>query len=141
MSYTVNCYNKNTNSTYVYRCENYKDPDTGKWKSRRQCIGKLDEDGNVVKTGKRGRRPISSESDSNPSYQGIPNLEQLESTLRSELRKEIHNEYRDQMFKLQTQITELERKLSREKTAFNNIIRDMTHIIETAQAKASQTKV
>ena len=41
--------------TYVYSYEYTKDPETGKRKMERKCIGKLDENGQLVPTGKVGR--------------------------------------------------------------------------------------
>ncbi len=50
MPFIVRSYNKKMNTTYCYECENYKDPDTGEWKSHRKLMGKLDASGNIIPT-------------------------------------------------------------------------------------------
>ena len=140
MSYTVRCYNKNVDATYVYRCENYKDPDTGKWKSRRECVGKLDENGHIVPTGKRGRKRKESVAGGISSRTDSADLKQLENSLRSEIQEQIQAEYLEQMLLLQNRIAELEKRLGQNNTAFSSIIREMTHITETAREAARSTQ-
>lgn len=49
---------KSTGTTYVYDSESYWDPVKKQSRSRRKLIGKLDpETGEVVPTGKKGRKP------------------------------------------------------------------------------------
>lgn len=48
--------NKQTGITYVYESESYWDPEKKQPRNRRKLIGKLDDDGNIVPTGKRGRK-------------------------------------------------------------------------------------
>ena len=48
--------NKKTGITYVYESESYWDPEKKQPRNHRKLIGKLDEDGNVVPTGSRGRK-------------------------------------------------------------------------------------
>lgn len=47
--------NKKTGITYVYESESYWDPEKKQPRNRRKLIGKLDANGNIVPTGKRGR--------------------------------------------------------------------------------------
>lgn len=51
-------YNPRAKTTYVYESKGYYDRDAHKTKTKRTLIGKLDENGNVVPTGKRGRPPM-----------------------------------------------------------------------------------
>jgi len=130
MSYLVHCFNKKTGLTYVYRCENYKDSVTGNWKSRRECIGRMDENGDVVATGGRGRKPKPIETSLDPSQRETPVVKEMEKTLRAEIKDELEREYRDQIFALQNRIAELEKRLVRKNAAFNNIGRQLTNVNE-----------
>lgn len=47
--------NKTTGITYVYESKSYWDKEKKQPRNHRTLIGKLDENGNVVPTGKRGR--------------------------------------------------------------------------------------
>lgn len=47
---------KKTGITYVYESESYWDKEKQQPRNRRKLIGKLDDNGQVVPTGKRGRR-------------------------------------------------------------------------------------
>jgi chromosome segregation ATPase len=51
-------YHKNTNTTYVYESESYWDEEKKQPRSKRRLIGKVDPvTGEIVPTGKRGRKP------------------------------------------------------------------------------------
>ncbi len=55
-------YHKDTDTTYVYESESYWDPERKQARSRRKCIGKIDpKTGEVIPTGKRGRKKDQSE--------------------------------------------------------------------------------
>ena len=57
-------YHKDTDTTYVYESESYWDPELKQARSRRHCIGKIDpETGEMIPTGKRGRKKTSKETD------------------------------------------------------------------------------
>lgn len=57
-------YHKDTNTTYVYESESYWDPELKQARSRRHCIGKIDpETGEMVPTGKRGRKKSTKETE------------------------------------------------------------------------------
>ena len=51
-------YHKDTDTTYVYESVSYWDEEKKQSRSRRRVIGKLDpETGEIIPTGKRGRKP------------------------------------------------------------------------------------
>ena len=51
---------KRSGTTYVYESESYWDKEKKQPRSRRKLIGKLDENGEVIPTGKSGRKKGSS---------------------------------------------------------------------------------
>ena len=61
MSSIVKSTNKKTGITYVYESESYWDPVKKQPRNHRKLIGKLDENGELVPTGRKGR-PRSKES-------------------------------------------------------------------------------
>lgn len=61
MSSIVHCKDNRTGITYCYESESYWDKDAKMPKSHRKLIGKLDENGNIVPTGPRGRRKKTTE--------------------------------------------------------------------------------
>lgn len=61
-------YHKDTNTTYVYESESYWDPELKQSRSRRTCIGKIDpETGEMIPTGRRGRKKTKNEASSDDS--------------------------------------------------------------------------
>ena len=64
----VRQYHKDTNTTYVYESEYYYDQDKKQSRSKRRLIGKIDEDtGQIIPTGKRGRKKKSPAAEDRPS--------------------------------------------------------------------------
>ncbi|MCR4851787.1 MAG: hypothetical protein K5870_11100 [Lachnospiraceae bacterium] len=63
-------YHKDTDTTYVYESTSYWDPELKQARSQRKCIGKIDpETGEMIPTGKRGRKNTASEEkNSNEDY-------------------------------------------------------------------------
>ena len=62
-------YHKDTDTTYVYESVSYWDEEKKQSRSKRRVIGKLDpETGEIVPTGRRGRRP----KDASASPAGVP---------------------------------------------------------------------
>ena len=54
----VKQYHKDTDTTYVYESTSYWDEEKKQSRSKRRVIGKLDpETGEIIPTGKRGRKP------------------------------------------------------------------------------------
>lgn len=60
MASTVKVKNPKTGITYVYSSESYWDKDLKQPRNHRKLIGKLNEKGELVPTGKRGRPKTSS---------------------------------------------------------------------------------
>ena len=61
-------YHQDTNTTYVYESEYYYDKDKKQSRSKRKLIGKIDEEtGNVIPTGKRGRKKKTPVADNKAS--------------------------------------------------------------------------
>lgn len=60
---TTKCKDKRTGITYVYSSESYWDKELKAPRNRKKLIGKIDgETGEIVPTGKRGRRPKNREA-------------------------------------------------------------------------------
>lgn len=58
-------YHKDTDTTYVYESISYWDAEKKQSRSKRKCIGKIDpETGEIVPTGRRGRKKKTAESES-----------------------------------------------------------------------------
>ena len=63
MSSIIKQYHKDTDTTYVYESISHWDPEKKQARSSRKCIGKVDPDtGEIVPTGKRGRKKTSTAS-------------------------------------------------------------------------------
>lgn len=58
--------NKKTGITYVYESESYWDKEKKQPRNRRKLIGKLDEAGNIIPTGRQGRRKKEEEPGTDP---------------------------------------------------------------------------
>ncbi len=50
---------KRSGTVYVYESESYWDKEKGQPRNKRKLIGKLDESGNIVPTGKSGRQSVA----------------------------------------------------------------------------------
>ena len=102
----VKSINKKTGIIYVYESESYWDPVKKQPRNHRKLIGKLDEDGNIVPTGKSGRKK-------QPAAEVSGNGEFSESIAY----------YRDKCRELETEnhlLTDKIRKLEKEKAAILN---------------------
>ena len=65
MNRTVRQHDTRTNTTYIYEViETHYDHDKKQARSKRKLIGKLDENGNLIPTGARGRPKGSTQSNS-----------------------------------------------------------------------------
>lgn len=53
----IRIHNNKTGVTYVYEGENYYDKESKRTRTKKRLIGKLDAEGNIVPTGKRGPVP------------------------------------------------------------------------------------
>ncbi len=106
--------NKKTGITYVYESESYWCPELKQPRNRRKLIGKLDEAGNIVPTGKRGRKS-KEEKAAEPEK------------LAEELQKDLLY-YQDECRKKETEITLLQeriRTLEKEKTTILHMLGDI----------------
>ncbi len=111
--------NKKTGITYVYESESYWDPEKKQPRNHRKLIGKLDEDGNVVPTGNRGRKR---KEEPDPSEQRL--ADELESSL---------SYYQKRSREMETQnalLLEQIRKLEKEKT---EMLAAMQSVVEKYQ--------
>ncbi len=90
---------------YVYESESYLDSEKKQPRNRRKLIGKLDEDGNVVPTGNRGRKRKDEIED---NKNGNSFSDQLEESL--EHYKKRCREMETETVMLKEQIRKLERE-------------------------------
>ena len=100
---TVRHYDKRTGTTYVYESRGYYDREAHKTKHRRRLIGKLNENGEVVPTGKRGRPRKNPEPD-NPDQD-------------SAYYKNLYETCRKECLEKDMRISELEDQLELERTS------------------------
>ncbi|MBQ9010169.1 MAG: hypothetical protein IJ088_12700 [Clostridia bacterium] len=130
MPFVVHCFNQKTNTTYCYECENYKDPETGAWKSRRKLLGKLDENGKIVPTGKRGRKP-------KPVSEPNPEVRETKAALRKEVEREIREEvtaeYQGRLLALQEENISLKGENDRLSATLNALLRQSEEMMGTIQ--------
>lgn len=92
-------YHKDTDTTYVYESESYWDPEKKQSRSRRRVIGKIDPaTGEIIPTGKRGRKPKE-----------VPAVTAA-SADQEELKKQYEGKCRENK-ELQLQLAECEEKL------------------------------
>ena len=97
--------NKKTGITYVYESESYWDPEKKQPRHHRKLIGKLDEDGNVVPTGSRGRKR-KEEPAQDPAEQRL--ADELESSLSYYQKRSREMETQNAL--LQEQVRKLEKE-------------------------------
>ena len=68
---------KRSGTVYVYESESYWDKEKGQPRNKRKLIGKLDEAGNIVPTGKsRRQKPTSDAESQKPVQEEIRGLEE-----------------------------------------------------------------
>lgn len=99
--------NKKTGITYVYESESYWDPEKKQPRNRRKLIGKLDEDGNIVPTGSRGRKRKEAAA-VNPSEERF--TDELESSLAYYQKLSLELETQNGLLKKQIHAKEKEKK-------------------------------
>lgn len=107
--------NKKTGTVYVYESESYWDKDKKQPRNRRKLIGRLDENGNIVPTGSRGR-PRKKEND-NITASRVAELEQKLQKCQDELQeanleifhlKALNHDYSKRLSDLKKNLAELE---------------------------------
>lgn len=64
---------KRSGTVYVYESESYWDKEKGQPRNTRKLIGKLDENGNIVPTGKSGRKKKET-ADTDPAQKKVQEL-------------------------------------------------------------------
>lgn len=108
-------YHRDTNTTYVYESTSYWDAEKGQSRSKRKCIGKIDPDtGEMVPTGKRGRKKAES------SGQSIDELSNM---------KKRYEESQKEIIRLNSKTSELEKTLS-DLVGQNQKLRTILHKIQ-----------
>lgn len=117
----VKVFNKKTGTTYVYESESYWDPEKKQPRNKRKLIGKLDENGEIVPTGKKGQ----------PQKETFPLTDMEKKELKaSQEAAEIYQkeliEVRNELFRLKEQV----RKLEKEKL---ELLGDIRKILEKHQ--------
>jgi len=122
----VKCRDPRTGIVYVYSSEGYFDEQSQKYKYRRRVIGKLDENGNEIPTGPRGRprkeKPSASKVSDEHTYEQAALLELPEHKAAlsriEELEKKVYSleskltEMRDEQHKLQRELSRSARQIS-----------------------------
>jgi hypothetical protein len=97
--------NKKTGITYVYESESYWDPEKKQPRNRRKLVGKLDENGNIIPTGSRGRKR---KEENEPDVRELKLTDELESSLSYYQEKSRELETKNAL--LQAQIKKLEKE-------------------------------
>ena len=97
----VKTFNKATGVTYVYESESYWDAEKKQSRSRRKLVGKLDENGNVVATGKLGRPKLAPPTEA--QVRNVENLYKDKEELIAKLK-----EAELEIYRLRKQICDLE---------------------------------
>lgn len=109
-------YHKDTDTTYVYESESYWDPELKQARSRRKCIGKIDpETGEMIPTGKRGRKKNQSESVTAESEE----LTKLHAAYEK-VQKENHS-LSKKIASLETELSDALKQLKKYQTTVNKI--------------------
>ena len=82
-------YHKDTDTTYVYESESYWDAEKRQSRSRRKVIGKIDPaTGEIVPTGKRGRKKKNTETERNEELAKVTSLYEQAKAEATELKLE-----------------------------------------------------
>ena len=97
--------NKKTGITYVYESESYWDPEKKQPRNHRKLVGKLDENGNIIPTGSRGRKR---KEENEPDIREQKLTDELESSLSYYQDKSRELETKNAL--LQAQVKKLEKE-------------------------------
>lgn len=109
--------NKKTGITYVYESESYWDPEKKQPRNRRKLIGKLDEAGNVIPTGKKGRaRNTSQQLTKDEKKELISNREETDI-------------YRQKLVTAEAEIAELKSKIKTLEKEKEDILRNLEKVL------------
>lgn len=81
----VRQYHRDTDTTYILESESYWDPEKKQSRSKRKIIGKIDkETGEIVPTGKKGRKKHAAEEGPSPESGGVEETAALLDRLREQ---------------------------------------------------------
>ncbi|MGN0138126.1 MAG: hypothetical protein ACI381_05920 [Candidatus Methanomethylophilaceae archaeon] len=112
----VRVYNKKMDVTYVYESESYWDKEKQQPRNRRKLIGKIDPvTGEIVPTGKPGRRPASATSVAEPAP--VPK----DSTSKCEDLRAIIEQKESEIMELKGRVKILESQCKRDAEAMDRI--------------------
>ena len=130
MSFIAHYHNKRSGVTYCYRVTSYRDPVTGKPKSHRVLIGKLDESGEMVSIEESG---LKADEDAVLGSDIVKALEtkEVESLKRELLRlKEERQSFLDQIDSLKAENRSLRKAIS----SVTNLLKQGTGLLEEASS-------
>lgn len=111
----VRCKDSRRGVTYVYESVNYWDKQAKKYKARRRCIGKLDDDGNIIPTRGRPGRPPKPEG----TQREVPNDE-----------KEMQHNLEARLSELTRRLSEVESELKEKDRKLRMLKKDLSAIVE-----------
>ena len=114
--------NKKTGITYVYESESYWDKEKKQPRNHRKLIGKLDDDGNIVPTGNRGRK--RKESNEPDKSMADTQMDVLEENLR---------DYRNRTRELETQNTLLREKIVKLEKEKKELLKELAGLCQKFQ--------
>lgn len=125
-------YHKDTDTTYVYESISYWDEEKKQSRSKRRVIGKLDpETGEIIPTGKRGRKP----KEAADTHAGVPaELPQLYEDSQARIK-----ELTLMIGKKDHEIAVLQKEIQRLKDALSQIDRRLSQCRDICTAQASRS--
>lgn len=106
----IRIHNNKTGVTYVYEGENYYDKESKRTRTKKRLIGKLDAEGNIVPTGKRGpsskaKSKVAGYSHSDAEYDAL--ITKNEQLLKDSAEKDrVQAETLQQLKDIKTQLNE-----------------------------------
>ncbi len=125
-------YHKDTDTTYVYESISYWDEEKKQSRSRRRVIGKIDpETGEIVPTGKRGRKPKDTPAAPVDAPAELAQLYEDSQIRIKELSLAINQKDHE--------IAELRKEIQRLKNAFLQIDRNLSQCRDLCAAQAARS--
>lgn len=97
--------NKKTGVTYVYESESYWDPEKKQPRNHRKLIGKLDENGEIIPTGKKGPRMPKEFEGTTADKKAVKAAQEAADCYQQKLL-----EARNEIYQLKEQIRKLEKE-------------------------------
>lgn len=125
-------YHKDTDTTYVYESISYWDEEKKQSRSKRRVIGKLDpETGEIIPTGKRGRKPKEASDQPAGVSAYLPQLYEAGQTRIKELTLTIS--------KKDHEINSLQKEIRRLKDALSQIDRHLSQCRDICTEQADRS--